>query len=94
MRLAAEKAGFDVETVRTVTLPLWLHFQHNHLLAYPEMGHPSPYWLPFEKKDVKWKAIALTTWALFHCTGFNHLVTKIGDLLGTSDNYLFIFKKL
>lgn len=93
MRRAAEMSGFSVETARTVSLPLWLHFQWNHLLAIPESGRPSPYWFPFGKKSFGWKIVALATYGMFHLTGFNLLLTKIGDALGVGDNLLFVLKK-
>lgn len=93
MRLAAEKSGMVVETGRTITPPLWMHFQYNHLLAYPDIDTPSSYWLPFGKKDFKGKATALGILLLFHCTGINHLMTRISDLFGMGDNYIFVLKK-
>jgi len=93
MTMAAGKAGLIVETARTITPPMWLHFQRNHLLANPKMGHPSRYWVPFERKDRTSKAMAAGTLLLFHCTGINHLIARITDYLGAGDNYHFVLKK-
>ena len=92
MKLATGRAGLVVETIRTITSSEWLHYQWNHLVAYPEMGTPSGFWSPnraLSRKENAWKQIL----SIIHLSRINHLITRLFDALGAGDNYLFIVRK-
>lgn len=92
MRLAADSAGLAVESVQTLTSSDWLHHQWNHVLTFPRMGDPSPYWSPKVERGLRVKLI-LGFLSLLHRTKINHLITRFCDRLGVGDNYLFFLRK-
>lgn len=92
MRIAAEISGFKVELARTLTSSEWLHYQWNHMLLYPFMGEPSPFWSLKVRRTVRVKFI-LGMLELVRRTRINHLVTRFFDALGIGDNFLFFLRK-
>ena len=92
MRIAAESAGLKVESIRTLTSSEWLHYQWNHLLIFPQMGEPSPFWSPKVKPAVMDRFIMIVL-AVIHRTRFNHIITRLFDAFGVGDNYLFFLRK-
>lgn len=93
MSIAAEKAGLRIESFRTLTSSEWLLYQWIHVLTYPVMGEPSPFWSPKGTKNLKTKII-LKFLCLIHCTKINHIVTRMFDVLGSGDNFLFFLRKI
>ncbi len=92
MRIAALNAGLCIDSVRTVTSSEWLHYQWNHMLMYPRMGEPSIFWSPKAKRSLRDKLV-LGILSVIHRTKLNHLVTRLFDVLGIGDNYLFFLRK-
>jgi 2-polyprenyl-3-methyl-5-hydroxy-6-metoxy-1,4-benzoquinol methylase len=92
MRIAAEKSGMLVERARTLTSSEWLHYQWNHMLMYPSMGEPSPFWSPKVKRKLADKLI-LVALSLVHRSKINHIITRLFDSLSVGDNYLFFLRK-
>lgn len=92
MRIAAEKSGLCIESVKTLTSSEWLHYQWNHLLMFPQMGEPSPFWSPKAKLGLMDKLIMVTL-GVMHRTKFNHIITRLFDAIGAGDNYLFFLRK-
>lgn len=92
MSMAAEQAGLRIEKVRTVASSEWLYYQWLHLLTYPQMGEPSPFWSPNGKRSLGVK-LAQRVLFLLHQAKVNHAVTRIFDVLGIGDNYLFFLRK-
>jgi SAM-dependent methyltransferase len=93
MRIASEKAGMYIEKVSTLTSSEWLFYQWIHLLTFPEMGKPSPFWSPKGIKDLKTKLV-FKFLHLMHLTKINHVITRLFDAVGTGDNYLYFLRKL
>jgi 2-polyprenyl-3-methyl-5-hydroxy-6-metoxy-1,4-benzoquinol methylase len=92
MQLAAEEAGFILESVKTITHSNWLHYQWIHLVLYPDMGYPSVFWSPGSALSFREK-LFLKILAMIHHTKINHLLTRLLDGLGFGDNYLFVLVK-
>lgn len=92
MRIVAEKAGLHVDSFRTLTSSEWLLYQWIHLLRYPRMSEPSPFWSPKVTKSLKMK-LAIKLLSVLHCTKIDHLITRLFDALGWGDNYLFVLRK-
>lgn len=93
MGIAAEKAGLQVESFRTLTCSEWLLYQWIHLLTFPLMGEPSPLWSPKGTKNLKTKLV-MKLLALMHCTRVNHFITRLFDAFGCGDNFLFFLRKI
>ena len=92
MLIAAKKAGLRFENVRTLTSSEWLHYQWNHALTFPSMGEPSPFWSPKANRVLRDKLIQGIL-RLLHRTKFNHILTRVLDAFGISDNFLFFLRK-
>jgi 2-polyprenyl-3-methyl-5-hydroxy-6-metoxy-1,4-benzoquinol methylase len=92
MRLAAEQAGLEVERVATVTPSAWLHFQWVHLLSCPPEGTPSVFWTPGGKWSFTQK-VALRIFSIMARCKINHVATRIFDVAGAGDNWLFFLRK-
>ena len=92
MKMAAEKTGFVLEHIETITCSDWLYLQWNHLLIYPEMGKHSMFWDPQSKRTVTQKLL-IRLMMLIHKTKINHIITRIFDALGIGDNYVFVLRK-
>jgi 2-polyprenyl-3-methyl-5-hydroxy-6-metoxy-1,4-benzoquinol methylase len=93
MRVVAEKTGLKIEQIRTLTSSEWLHYQWIHALNCPNMGDPSQFWSPKATRGLRIKLIqGILT--LFHRTKINHILTRLSDVLGFGDNYLFFMRKL
>jgi 2-polyprenyl-3-methyl-5-hydroxy-6-metoxy-1,4-benzoquinol methylase len=90
--LVADQAGFTLEQTRTITSSDWLCFQWIHLLLFPKMGEPSPFWTPNQTRDFKQK-IFLELLRIIHMTKINHLITRFFDALGVGDNTLLFLRK-
>lgn len=92
MRLAAEKAGLNLVSTRTITHSDWLYYQLIHLTLLPKMGNPSPFWSPDLILSLREK-LFLKIFTAIHSTKINHLFTRLFDSLGIGDNHLFILVK-
>ena len=92
MQLAAKQAGMTLELVKSVTNSEWLYYQWIHLILFPPMSDPSPFWSPNGKRSFRQK-LTLKILSLIHFTKVNHLITRLFDLLGIGDNYLFFLRK-
>jgi 2-polyprenyl-3-methyl-5-hydroxy-6-metoxy-1,4-benzoquinol methylase len=92
MLIAAKKAGLRFEYVRTLTSSEWLHYQWNHALTFPSMGEPSPFWSPKANRVLRDKLIQGVL-RLLHRTKFNHILTRVLDVLGIGDNLLYFLRK-
>jgi len=97
MRRLAEKAGLEIESVRTITASAWLHFQWLHLLTYPKPDQPSDFWAgsacgkhPDFGLAVK---IIMRFLGLMNRAKANHLITRLFDALGMGDSYVFVLSK-
>lgn len=90
--ISAEQAGMTLEQIKILTSSEWLFYQWVHLVTFPKMGEPSPFW------SSKGKARGGMTWIIaflriVHLTKMNHFVTRLFDALGGGDNYLFFLRK-
>ncbi|NJD54807.1 MAG: class I SAM-dependent methyltransferase [Nitrospirae bacterium] len=92
MKIAAEQVGLVVEKAATITSSEWLHYQWMHLLTYPDMGEPSPFWSPKAGRSPG-QQFGLRMLGLFHETRINHMITRLFDALGTGDNFLFVLRR-
>jgi len=92
MQIAAEKVGLSIESVKTLTSSEWLHYQWIHLLTMPDQGKPSPFWSPKATPGFS-DTLVMKLLALLHRSKFNHIVTRLFDMIGVGDNYLFFLRK-
>lgn len=92
MAIAAEQAGMVLEQIRVITSSEWLFYQWVHLVTFPQMGVPSPFWSSKGRLRAgkKWIIAILQ---IVHLTKINHFVTRLFDALGAGDNFLFILRK-
>jgi SAM-dependent methyltransferase len=92
MQLAAGQAGLILEQSKTITSSEWLYYQWAHLVTFPEMGAPSPFWSPNGKASWVQKVI-LRMLVTMHRTKINHFFTRLFDGLDVGDNRLFFLRK-
>lgn len=92
MRIAAEKSGLLIESVRTLTCSEWLHYQWIHVLTFPKLGEPSPFWSPNAGRTT-WDKLVIGILSQVHRTRFNHIVTRLFDALYVGDNHIFFLRK-
>jgi 2-polyprenyl-3-methyl-5-hydroxy-6-metoxy-1,4-benzoquinol methylase len=92
LHAAAEKSGYQVEQVRTVTNSAWLKFQILHLLLCPPMGVPSQFWSPLAAKSLRVLIAAKAARVVDLFGGFT-LATRLLDSLGSGDNLVGILRK-
>ena len=95
VQLSAEKSGFDIQTIKTVTTSEWLHYQWMSLIAYPNLGEKSVFWdgnaRNVGKLTIKYAGFAFFT--LLHKIKVNHVVTRLFDSIGLGDSYIILLKK-
>lgn len=92
LEIAAKKAGLVIIKCVIITSSQWLYYQWLHLVTYPHIGKPSPFWSP--KTDmVFWQKVAVKITSLVHSTKINHIITRIFDALKIGDNLIFVLKK-
>ncbi len=92
MRIAAEKTGLRLETVDCITPSYWLHAQWLHLLTYPSPGVASIFWSP----GGRWspvRRLCRFVIRLVHILKFDHLVTRLADVLNIGDNRIYFLRK-
>jgi 2-polyprenyl-3-methyl-5-hydroxy-6-metoxy-1,4-benzoquinol methylase len=91
--LAAQKAGFAVSKIRTITPSIWIYFQLIHFFTWPRQGTPSAYWS--QKPQASWspglKFLNSLLW-LFYRLKMYHIFTRLFDGLGIGDNYVVVLK--
>ncbi len=93
LRLAAQAAGFTVETHATITNSAWYHFQWMHLVGLRPAGQRSPYW----SREVPWRlterAMRVLVAIADRFLGVNHLLARTLDLLRIGDNQVMVLRK-
>lgn len=92
MRVASERTGLSLYNYRTITNSAWLHFQWMHLVTYPDLGKPSGFWSHYGIKSDSEK-LMMDIFSMTHRAKINHLITRILDMSGIGDNYLFFLRK-
>ncbi len=92
MKIAAEKAGLYLEKSKICTSSAWLNYQWCHLAFFPKMGRPSLFWAANRKLNTKEK-IVIRLLSVFHRFRINHVITRLFDMIGIGDNYLFFLRK-
>lgn len=92
INIAAEEAGLNIVSYKTLTSSDWLLYQWMHLLTLPHMGEPSQFWSPKTIRGLTYKFIQLILNQI-HRTKINHVLTRLFDALGVGDNYLFFLIK-
>jgi 2-polyprenyl-3-methyl-5-hydroxy-6-metoxy-1,4-benzoquinol methylase len=93
LRLAAEKAGFTVCKIQTITPSIWIYFQLIHFFTWPRPGIPSLFWIPSLKST--WPAriqfVNTILWLLYRCRIY-HVITRFFDSIGIGDNHVVVLK--
>jgi len=92
MLAAAEKAGLELSSSRSITHAAWLYYQWVHLLTRPDPGIASSFWSPGARNSISTK-ICIKLLRLTHYSLFNHIVARIVDVFGRGDNRIFILRK-
>lgn len=93
MKSAAQLAGLEIESMRTVTNSDWLLYQWIHLVTAPQPGKPSWFWSPDQTSRGFVQRLLVRLVRLLHRTGFDHAVTRLFDALGRGDNFIFVLRK-
>lgn len=93
LSILAQKTGFEIENINTITSSNWLHYQWIHLLFFPKECEKSIFWdsMRTEKKLIH--KVIFKILSLFHKTKINHIITRFFDILGLGDNYIIILRK-
>lgn len=95
MRDAAQKAGMKVVKVKYAALSDWIYWQWIHILFMPKMNKPSLFWKYMTKKKYSASQIdSLNKIDRKKKYRINDVITRILDLMGLGDNYVFILKKI
>lgn len=94
MNLLAQKTGFVVERMSTITRSAWLIYQLAHLLTYPAQGVPSIFWAPKKNRLRLDQVVMLKLVMATRLTLVPQLVTRLFDSVGLGDNYLIVLKKI
>ncbi len=93
MEMAAKKAGLTMESCRTVTLSVWLHYQFMHLLTRPVEGDKSIFWSGEKEAGSKRLFMVYAVGFLIRKTKVYNLITRFFDALKLGDNFIFILRK-
>ena len=91
--LLANKTGFVVERVSTISRSAWLIYQVAHLLTCPQPGVASVFWAPKKQKPGPFQFVMLKVVMATRLTLIPQLATRLFDSLGIGDNYLVILRK-
>lgn len=94
LNILAEKNGFELESVSTITRSEWIVYQVLHLLNYPPHGEPSAFWAPYNQKRTLVKKILQKIIVATQFILVPQLITRVLDAFGIGDNYLIILKKI
>jgi hypothetical protein len=92
MEAAARQAGLVMERTTTVTPSAWLVYQWMHLITRPPTGQRSPFWSPIPDLSAA-QRLGRRIVVLADRLKINHLITRVGDLLGVGDNRLYFLRK-
>ena len=92
LAILAQRAGLQVESVRTLTSSRWLKYQWMHLFSRPPEGIPSPFW------DAERATLIVPPRAVRLAEDGERflafqIVTRVADALGVGDNYLCFVHK-
>lgn len=93
LTLAAQNAGLEIESIKTVTSSEWLHYQWLHLITFPKLGEKSIFWNPKSKKISTKQKIIMKLLRFLHKIKVNHILTRLFDAIGIGDNTIIILKK-
>jgi hypothetical protein len=93
MAVAAERAGLQIKTTRTITSSEWLLYQWLHLFAFQGNGAASHFWSdhPLKERFLERKVVRMARFV--HRTGVDHCLTRLFDLVGLGDNRLYFLEK-
>lgn len=86
LRRAAENAGLEVTSVKTITSSEWVSYQWIHLITYPRAGTRSSFWTAQRRHG--WQGMAIRGLRALHRLGFDQLATRTCDAIGAGDNFV------
>lgn len=93
LALLAERTGFTVTMMRTITPASWAQYQWCHLYKMPETGTAHPFWndtLPRPLlQRLWWRTVTLA----LHASYIDHLVYRLLDAMHFGDNLVAILRK-
>jgi SAM-dependent methyltransferase len=92
MQAAAAQAGLVMERTATVTPSAWLTYQWMHLITRPTKGQRSSFWSPKTDLSARQK-FGQRLVVMANRLKINHLITRLGDLIGVGDNRLYFLRK-
>lgn len=92
MRIAASRAGLEVEPLGTVTSSEWLYYQWLHIATHGAPGRPATFWTGGAPAGHAGRAVQRIA-SLLHRAKVNHLVTRLFDALGLGDSQLFRLRR-
>ncbi len=94
VELIAKEAGFEIESIKTVTSSEWLYYQWIHVFTFPKAGEKSIFWGSDSQGKSIFKKIILKLLSIIHKTKINHILTRLFDGMGMGDNYIIILRKI
>lgn len=92
IRILAEKHGFRIRKITTITSSEWFIYQLLHNLTYPPSGQPSTFWTGKIPNDRSY-TLRLKCIHILKTLKIHYVYTRIVDLLGRGDNMLVILEK-
>lgn len=93
LNAAMNKAGLEIDSIKTITSSEWLFYQWCHLIFYPKAGVKSIFWESTNQHKRFTQKIIFRLLRTMHRLKINHFLTRIFDSTGIGDNYIIIGKK-
>jgi hypothetical protein len=92
LRRVAEGAGLTLSSTRTVTASEWQYYQWRHALLFPAAGKRSAFWSPGQVPEPEQK-FARVLIGLARRLHLQRWISRILDVLGQGDNFVFVLEK-
>lgn len=89
----AERTGFRIVKLRTLTSSAWLYFQWLHSLQFPKPGQVSSFWCSGTATPAP-SRFKIRFFTLLHRLWLDRIMTRILDMLGVGDNWLVVMVKV
>jgi 2-polyprenyl-3-methyl-5-hydroxy-6-metoxy-1,4-benzoquinol methylase len=93
MRLIAERTGFSLLRMKTVTRSEWFTYQLAHLVSYPGEGRAAYFWDRTRSRAGYLKRLLHKTVVASQYLMIGHVLTRCFDTLGMGDNWVIVLKK-
>lgn len=95
IKIAAQKANFEVINTHYVTHSDWIYYQWVHLLFFPKISKPSVFWKYMNRQNYSDRqSRTLKKIDKIKKLKILHLITRLFDFLHMGDNVVYILRKI